>query len=332
MKARIRHIARYRLLTWLWATFALCLVASCSDDDGHAIRKAPPRLAIVGNTLPYSAHHLNVLAIGNSYTNDGTAYLQEVLDGMNIDRADYSVYTVTIGSTSLKFWADQLVKPDTLTAICMAGNSAPLRPEETRAPFGELIAHPWDVIVLQQFSSEATDYGTFNPPLRQLLSYIQYNCSNPHVAVAWQLIPPYSTQSDHNNGLSGDRRWTQLVIATETMMHADGIHIVIPTGTTLQLARRSRLETPYDLTRDHTHLCYGVGRYLAACTWAETLFSPVFDTSVANCSADHILTDAERSDNYEGFLPGSSVTVDATNRSECLRLVLQACAHPFALE
>ena len=50
------------------------------------------------------------------------------------------------------------------------------------------------------------------------------------------------------------------------------IPIVIPSGTAVQNARWTPgLENGKDLTRDGYHLDKGYTRYLAACTWFETL-------------------------------------------------------------
>jgi hypothetical protein len=44
---------------------------------------------------------------------------------------------------------------------------------------------------------------------------------------------------------------------------------VVPSGTAIQNARTSVLGN--DLTRDGYHLSWGVGRFVAACTWYESL-------------------------------------------------------------
>ena len=42
--------------------------------------------------LPIGKENLRILAIGNSYTLDGTAYLQELLDNLGLDRSRYCVW------------------------------------------------------------------------------------------------------------------------------------------------------------------------------------------------------------------------------------------------
>ena len=45
-------------------------------------------------SLPDSVDTLRILAIGNSYTEDGTAYIQEIMDGLDVNPNKYCVYSV----------------------------------------------------------------------------------------------------------------------------------------------------------------------------------------------------------------------------------------------
>lgn len=74
-----------------------------------------------------------------------------------------------------------------------------------------------------------------------------------------------------------------------------GIDMIIPTGTTIQNARATELNTPHGITCDGKHLAYGVGRYLMACTWFEALIAPVYGVSVVGNTAVHAITENEQS-------------------------------------
>ena len=67
------------------------------------------------------------------------------------------------------------------------------------------------------------------------------------------------------------------------------VPVVIPSGEAIQIARGTRLNNEsrvpadskvYQLTRDGFHLTRQHGRYIAACTWFETLIKPVLGKSV----------------------------------------------------
>lgn len=329
MKARHAHIGILACLTALVAA----LLCSCADgfSDEYEIYNpdddTPPYF--VNNPLQKRDETYKILAIGNSYTDDGTAYIGDIAKGLGIDTASYCVYTLTKGSTSLKHWSSVLQNDkDTVTIYRKAGTSiVPTR----KSTLVNILAQDWDVVVLQQLSSQAINYATYNPHLRQLIDGIRAKCTNPDVAIAWQLIHAYSKGNKSNKGLVGDDRWRRIVNATQIMKQRDGIDIIIPTGTAIQIARHTDLNNASDLTRDNTHLCYGVGRYIAACCWVQTLFSPVYGCDIQQCTSLHPLTESESQESYEGFIPSSSQSVTQENRSPCLQCVAEACAHPFSL-
>lgn len=295
-----------------------------NPDEENA---APPYFK--NNPLPASQGKLRVLAIGNSYTEDGTAYIGEIVEGLGIDPSSYCVYTLTRGSTSLQNWSDKMDSNDTVAIY--RRNAGNITMPKRQHPLKEIFAQDWDVIVLQQLSTLARDKSTYAPYLRHFIDEIRANCTNPNVALAWQLIHAYGKDSPYNKGITGVSRWEEIVKTTKKMVEEDGIDIIIPTGTAIQIARQTDLETASDLTRDNTHLCYGVGRYIAASTWVQTLFSPVYDCDIADCIAYHPLTQIEKDDSYDTFIPNSSVEVNEHNRKKCLQCAIEACKHPYLL-
>lgn len=318
------------------ALIASCFSA-CSEDDTIPLINSIPHTSSIdtippyfqNNPLPRSKGSLKVLAIGNSYTEDDAAYISEITEGCNIDPSTYCLYTLTKGSTSLQYWSDMLDSGDTVI-IYRNGGGKIIMPKR-KHPMAEILAQDWDVIVLQQYSSLAYNISSYNPYLRHLIDEVRRLCTNPQVTFAWQLIPAYGKDSPNNKGLAGNERWERIVDATLCMQQYDGINVIIPTGTAIQIARQSELETASDLTRDNTHLCYGIGRYIAAATWVQTLFAPVYDCNITNCRATHPLTAKERTESYDGFIEASSVEVTEQNRPLCLQCAIEACKHPFSL-
>lgn len=325
----IRYMKDYVLMVLLFVA-ALSSFVSCNDEDGEPVRAPLRILPVTQNDLPRGKDYYKILAIGNSYTIDGTAYIEEMLDSAGVDRRNYCLYIVTKGGASLAYWAERLYGSDKVEATRVAGDFQEIT--ESGTTLAEIISHDWDVVVLQQFSQDAIDYATYNPYLTSMLTCIQASCKNKDVAVAWQMVHAYGKNSKENKGLAGVDRWKKNVKATQTMMRKDGIHLIIPTGTAIQLARQSTLNNAYDLTRDNIHLCYGVGRYVAACTWVETLFAPVFGISIEGNTANHFITEAEENDPNESFISGSSVEVNDENRARCQEMALRACSNMFMLE
>ncbi len=310
----------------LMAAISLLLV-SC-EDTLPVVEEDPVVPYFRNNPLPVNCDSLRVLAIGNSYSIDGTAYVGELMSATGMEPRRYGVYVAQRGSSSLENWRNILLSNDSIWLHRAAGNIS-LR--KYRSTMRELLSQSWDIVVLQQFSKLAPYYDSYNPCLRELVDSVRSLCTNPRVTIAWQLTHTYDRNSTLNDSLAGDNRWLHIVEATRQMVKEDGIDVVIPTGTALQIARGTSLQTPYDLTRDHTHLCYGVGRYIAACTWVETLFKPTFGISVEGNTATHLLTDAELRDNAQSFISDSSVPVTEANRDSCQWCALEACRHPYSL-
>lgn len=304
-------------------------LSSC-DNEGHELHPSGEVKEVYFKNTPLSENQdtLRVLVIGNSYSYDGTAYISELLDSAHIERSRYCVYMLAKGNTSLKYWKNELKSGENHFLDRIAGN---LRIPAINATMPKLLSQPWDIVVMQQLSSDAVNYSTYNPSLRILIDSIRNLCTNPDVTLAWQLIHAYGKDSKYNKKLVGYNRWKKIAIATRTMVENDGINIVIPTGTAIQLARETELETPYDLTRDNTHLCYGVGRYIAACCWIETLFKPSFGVSIKGNTANHPLVELELNDSQINFIPASSVPVTDQNRELCQQCALDACTNPYEI-
>ena len=279
--------------------------------------------------LPVGRDSLRILAIGNSYTEDGTAYIEEIMDGLGVARERYCVYTLVHSAATLKYWWEEMEHDAPCVLNRVAGNVC-MVPEDSSLTAA--VSLPWDVVVVQQFSGDAIDYRTFNPWLRQIIGFVRGHCSNGGVAMAWQLVHSYRSGFAARYSDSA-KRWRMLAYATAQMMVYDGINIIIPTGTAIQLARGSGLNNVAELTRDGTHLGYGVARYVAACVWVQTLCGDAMGLDVRRCSALHPLLGYESDERHarEEFIRGSSVPVTELNRGLCIECAYRACRSPFEI-
>ena len=254
---------------------------------------------------------IKILAIGNSYTIDGVEYLDEIASASTIDRTKFAVYQCVLPSGSLTEWVDLYETDGTTRADRKAGLALA---SVTSGTLKQILSQEWDIIVLQQVSGDAIDYSTFNPSLRKLVGYIRENCTNQKVCIAWQLVWAYN--SSYGNPPYGIDRYDAICNVCKQMVMDNGIDVIIPTGTAIQNARNTSLNTEHELTRDNTHLSYGVGRYVAACTWFCRLLTPIFNVPILGNSAVHTVTEEEKSmSRYET----SDVTADNN-------LLCQKCA------
>ena len=271
------------------------------------------------NALPVGKESLRVLAIGNSYTTDGVMLLNELFTSCGITSQNCCVYAVTSGGASLEYWANMISNDSDIVAHRFAGS---LNMGIRNGTLKEILSCPWDVVVLQQYSGNALQYSTFNPYLRELIDAIRNNCTNPDVVIAWQMVWAYSTKEGTRP--VGEERWKRICMATKQQMIEDGIDVVIPTGTAIQNGRCTSLCDIGELTTDNIHLNRGVGRYIAACTWFETLFAPVFGCSMYGCDAVYAITDDDISVSKYAPIP-----VDASNNFLCQKCAYMAVRNWF---
>lgn len=272
----------------------------------------------VKNELPAGKNALKVLTIGNSFLEDPMAYLDDIVRASGIDRSSLCVYSAVIGGSSLEYWANICQKGEKVTIDLRSGT---MTMPTTQATLKELLSQDWDVVTVQQLSSLAQDANKFSPYLPYLINQIRENCPNKNVVIAWQQVWSYWGE-DLDMSISN---WQNISEVAE-LTYNYGIDMIIPTGTAIQNARGTELNTPHGLLRDEKHLAYGVGRYVAACTWFEALIAPVYNVSIMGNPAVHAITEDEQTNStYE------TVPVTDLNRTLCQQCAASAVANPIEI-
>ena len=125
------------------------------------------------------------------------------------------------------------------------------------------------MIVLLQASDKSYVWDSCKQGLPELLDIVKANCLNKDVRLAYQL-PWGHTEQTALSELEGN------IECAKKLKEEYGIEHIIPVGVAVQNARNTTLNTTLYLTRDHWHLCMGVGRYVAACTFFESVIAPVY--------------------------------------------------------
>lgn len=122
-------------------------------------------------------------------------------------------------------------------------------------------------------SSQVDDY------LSQLVSYAKKKCTNKKVKFGWHMTWAYAKSGVNKNfagnyatNYNSDQNTMYRAIVDTVQTTVAGTHLFafcIPTGTAIQNVRSSYAGD--HLNRDGVHLSYGLGRYVAAMTWATAL-------------------------------------------------------------
>lgn len=211
---------------------------------------------------------MKVLAIGNSFSADAVEqYLWELaaeagetlvignayIGGCNIDRH------VANFEKAVPIYSYRLIENGMLSST----DSVTLQ---------EIIVDKdWDIISLQQaspLSGKVSSYG--NLPL--LISYVRKTMPNKDAEIVWHNTWAYADDFDSDNfkyyGYSQEAMYDSILGVTRTVIPEAGISRVVPSGVAIQNARELFGDV---LNRDGFHLSIPLGRFVAACTWAEFL-------------------------------------------------------------
>lgn len=216
-------------------------------------------------TPKYGLDTVRILAIGNSYAQDAlydyfhdicrelnTAALIGVLHSTNASLAMH-LHNIETDSAAYYF---RVQKFDGSAYSYMNCN------------ISKAIIHTsWDIVTLQQMSAESGIYESYVQFLQQLMDWIRLNTKD-NVKIGWHQTWAYDEEhvpSTYN--FDQNYMYNCIMNASSQAMHDYDFDFIVPCGTAIQNARNSILGD--NLNRDGYHLDLGIGRYIAACTWAE---------------------------------------------------------------
>lgn len=325
------YIIRMSMVYILTCFCVLVMCGACSGDSGEAMEYLLMKSGMDDLNSKVDKikglGRLRVLAVGNSYTYDGTAYIQEIMNETGVNDDDYCVYVMTDAGASLNDWNNCYMNGTVRPMSLVAGRC---RMPVSMGTMEDIFAQEWDVIVFQQVSTNADDYFSYLPALKKLTDAARRHCTNKQMVFAWHLVHSYANCYEWNFS-KGKERWERISLAAQCVMAYDGIDLIIPMGTAIQNARETSLNTEHDLTRDGTHLAFGVGRYVAACAWVQALFAPAFGFSVIGNTSTHNIWPSEASEEEMYKYSDSYVPVTDENRELCQQCAYFACLSPYKL-
>ena len=252
--------------------------------------------------LPQHPDTLRILAVGNSFSDDGTEYLPGLLEAAGIHNV--IVARLYIGGCTLERHCREYAD-GTANYIYYKSTKNEWQTVSRNATILDgLKDEPWDIITIQQASDDSGIWETYEQGIPKLVDIIRKEAPNPHAAIVWHMTWAYATNSDHRAfpryGRDQKNMYDAIRSCVDRTRILFNIPVIIPSGEAVQLARGTRLnnhdQVPatskvYELTRDGYHLTRQHGRYIAACTWFETLIKPTLGKSVKGNS--YLLLDTE---------------------------------------
>ena len=218
-----------------------------------------------------------ILAVGNSFSEDATAYLYQIA-------ANYGIKNIIVGNLyyggcSLQMhwnWAANNSSPYTYYK-----NTSGTFTSSNSSLLNALTDEDWDIIVMQQVSGLSGKPDSYEPYLTNLKNFIMENKTNPDAKLAWHMTWAYqgnSTHSDFAKYNNNQMTMYNAIVDTvnEKIVPDDDFEYIIPSGTSIQNMRTSYVGD--NLTRDGFHMSIPLGRYITGLTWFKTFTGASLNT------------------------------------------------------
>ena len=205
---------------------------------------------------------MNILSIGNSFSQDAQRYLHEIAKADGFDLQSFNLY---IGGCSLSRHYRNMLSAERAYTLEMNGHSTGFFVSLQEA----LLNRNWDVVTIQQVSQESPDYETYQPYLNELVDYVRLCVPKAKILVHQTWAYEQGSQRLHDFGYADQAdMFRGLKAAYEKAaqdIDADGI---IPSGEVLQALLANGIEKVH---RDTFHASFGLGRFALGLTWYTVL-------------------------------------------------------------
>lgn len=207
---------------------------------------------------------MKILAIGNSFSEDATRYLEPIARSAG---AELFVRNLYVGGCSLAMHAENIKTGEAAYLYETDGVG------EERVSIADALAREeWDVVTVQQVSAFSGMVDSYDPHLSELLCFIWEK--RPGVKIILHRTWSYEWNSTHSRfplyGSDSDKMFAAITQATKQIADRYSLPI-LPCGDALQ---KAKAHPAFDirvgglsLHRDGHHLSMDYGRYLAGLVW-----------------------------------------------------------------
>ena len=222
--------------------------------------------------------NLKILAIGNSFTDNATMYMPDILANRYRNKEVF-FSKVTIGGSSLEDHWNNYKSNLSLYTLSWTNGGVWHENESLITLDQTLNITDWDIIVIQQVSGLSGYAESFDPYIEKLSELFRARCKSSEIG--WQMTWSYSDKSNHVdfNLYGNDRKRMYESIENALINVKPYTDFIIPSGYLIEQLRNTEFNTPWDLTKDGYHLESGLPCYALSCLWHEILVKPYFGIS-----------------------------------------------------
>ncbi|PRD47392.1 DUF4886 domain-containing protein [Sphingobacterium haloxyli] len=229
------------------------------------------QLVAIAQVSPKQDHVIKILAIGNSFSEDGIEnYLYDlalstgkemIIGNLYIGGAPLSLHVKNANENAENYQYRKIGLDGTKVTTKNVSISQALDNEN------------WDYISFQQASSLSGKYDVVMENLPVLVSYVREKV-HPETQFVYHQTWAYQHDSNHKGFANYDRSqltmYNAIADVSKKLSKLGYFKYIIPAGTAIQNARTSSVGDTF--TRDGYHLQLDYGRFTAACTWYEKIF------------------------------------------------------------
>lgn len=206
---------------------------------------------------------MNILSIGNSFSQDAQRYLHWIAkaDGFTLN-----TFNLFIGGCPLSLHYRNMISEERAYMLEMNGESTDFKVSLKDA----LLNRDWDVVTVQQVSSKAPYYETYQPYLDKIVEYVRLCVPKAKIAIhqTWayeQNSHRLNVELGYNNHVDMFADIQRAYIKAYKAVNAD---LIIPSGEVFEKLIASGIEKVH---RDTLHASLGLGRYALGLLWYSIL-------------------------------------------------------------
>ena len=206
---------------------------------------------------------MNVLTIGNSFSDDATRYLHQIA---RKDFVDLQVANVSIGGCPLSAHMKTMYAENKRHMLNYNGSTTGIFVSIQEA----LASRDWDYVSLQQVSHKAPKYETFQPYLNQLADLIREVAPEAKILIhqTWAYAQDSKRLTDELGYKTHQEMFAHVQSSYNKAAEEIGAYKIIPCGEVFQKMLELGIEK---IHRDGFHADLGLGRYALGLTWYRAL-------------------------------------------------------------
>ena len=206
---------------------------------------------------------MNILSIGNSFSQDAQRYLHQIAKA---DGKVLKCYNLFIGGCPLSRHYRNMLSEQREYVLEMNGVSTDFFVSLKEA----LLNRNWDIITVQQVSSQAPNYDTYQPYLDGLVEYIRRLVPQAKIAIhqTWAYEQGSKRLTEELKYSDYKEMLCDIVNAYQKAVEYIRSDYLIPSGEVFGAMLESGIEK---IHRDTFHASLGLGRYALGLAWYRFL-------------------------------------------------------------